>query len=80
MVEEDSLYDRVHPVFSLLLYIFSRGDVPQAKETALVTLGMMGTIVEDEVMLKKIASQLVAQLGEPDPWLKAQAHCSVRLS
>ena len=71
------LFDRIQPLFSKLTEIFARGDLVQAKETALATLGLLGKVIDDEVLLKKIASQLVAQLGEPDPWLKAQAHCTV---
>lgn len=69
---------RVRPLYVALTNVFGNGHNLQAKETALSTLGLLGQTVEDEGLLQKISSQLVSQLAEPDPWLKAQAHCAVR--
>ena len=75
--EETSLFVRVKPLYTALTSVFGTGMPVQAKETALATLSLLGEAVEDEHFLRYISSQLVFQLGEPDPWLKAQAHCTV---
>jgi hypothetical protein len=76
---DESLYERVKPLLKTIFGLFGEKDTVQAKETAMATLSHLGQTIEDEAVLNSISSQLINQLAEPDIWLKAQAHSTVRV-
>jgi hypothetical protein len=74
-----SLVSAIKPIYDHLLSIFANGS-PQAKETALTTLGLLSRRVSDDKFLSQIGAQLVVGLGDKAPWLRSLAHTTVRYS
>lgn len=73
---DEPFFPAVEPILSRLFLILGKNGIP-AKETALITLGALGKMREDDVLLVRVASQLVVQLGDADSWIKSLAHSTV---
>lgn len=71
-----AFFTKVEPMFDALCRVLAHGS-PPARETALATLGRVGTTRNDGELLRRVGEQLVGQLGESDPWLKSLAHTTV---
>lgn len=76
--DDTSLFKRIRCIWTPLTSTMRRSG-PE-KETALATLGLLGTTIADEEILKNISSQLVYSIAEPDNWLRSLAQTTVSQS